>query len=934
MATERIDIVITENGSRVVQVNMNAMANSARTADDAVSTLKKSLAGIGAGYAVNEIRKAADEYTGLQNKLKALGVAQGDLAYTTDRLANIANKSFASLEGTATLYARLLPAAKDLGASQNELMTFTQAAAQAMTVFGTSGGTATGTMLQLSQAMSRGKVQAQEFRSLLDGMYPLLQVVANNMDAAGGSVAKLRSLMLDGKLSSKEFFDAAVKGAPELELAMLKMSPTTTQVLTVLRNQFVLAIGKFDEATGATKIFASVVATLAPYILPAVTAIISLATAFGLFVGVPLLLRAVNAELTKMMALMLANPFTAFLIALTAIITALVIYRKEIKLGVDETTTLADLFTALGNMATAAFDKISIGGSTISKILSNIELPSFADWLTTFASFFDGANGIFRAFMFGFIESWRQVPAVLKDVFYSVLGDLTNIVNSASDLLSNIVNKGFEAVGSDKRLSIDKMLAPENDSAGAAKNYFSNVANAAAEGWNSATGFKDAANNLITESQKVAAARKLSEGKSKRSDPNLSGEGSVPTLVDKGAAAEAKKFENALERLRDKYDGVYKAQSALRDGTALLDRAMAEGKITLEERNKYVAQMTAELRDQADPLGAINRELDRQKELLGLTTKEQELSNQMYKITHDLLKQGKFLTDQENIALQERIANIQKETAVSQERNAIIDATIGKLSQEAFQRQALAELQAKGGADALAAEQFYLQQNSDLLETKTQTELRQIQERKDKINLDRKSEIISEKQKGIMLSKLDSQTASIRLGQASDFFGNMSGLMNTHSKKAFQIGQAAAIAQALVSTYAAAQAAFAGITSATGGWGVAAAIAAAAAAVGTGMANVAQIRSQKMPGFAFGGAMEVGGVGGTDSQTVAFRATPGETVRVTTPSQESEAARNGKGGDTYNFVMPGIKKEEDARASSAQIQRSLATAAGGARRFR
>lgn len=388
MATERIDIVITENGSRVVKVNLDEMGKSAKKADDSVNLLKKSLAGIGAGYAVNEIRKAADEYTGLQNKLRALGVAQGDLAYTTDRLANIANKSFASLEGTATLYARLLPAAKNLGASQNELMTFTQAAAQAMTVFGTSGGTATGTMLQLSQAMSRGKVQAQEFRSLLDGMYPLLQVVANNMDAAGGSVAKLRALMLDGKLSSKDFFDAAIKGAPELELAMLKMSPTTTQVLTVLRNQFVLAIGKFDEATGATRMFATVVGALSPYILPATVAVISLATAFGLFVGVPALLVAVNTQLSRMMVLMLANPFTAFLIALTAITTALIIYRKEIKLGVDETTTLADLFTAIGNMATAAFDKISIGGTTIAKVLQNIELPSFADWLTTFASFF------------------------------------------------------------------------------------------------------------------------------------------------------------------------------------------------------------------------------------------------------------------------------------------------------------------------------------------------------------------------------------------------------------------------------------------------------------------------------------------------------------------------------------------------------------------
>ena len=186
-----------------------------------------------------------------------------------------------------------------------------------------------------------------------------------------------------------------------------------------------------------------------------------------------------------------------------------------------------------------------------------------------------------------------------------------------------------------------------------------------------------------------------------------------------------------------------------------------------------------------------------------------------------------------------------------------------------------------------------------------------------------------------MLSKLDSQTASIRLRQASDFFGNMSGLMNTHSKKAFQIGQAAAIAQALVSTYAAAQAAFAGITSATGGWGIAAAVAAAAAAVGTGMANVAQIRSQKMPGFAFGGAMEVTGTGGTDSQTVAFRATPGETVRVTTPSQESEAARNGKGGgDTMIFNMPGITNATQARKSRSQIQRSVVTTVSTGKRFK
>jgi len=100
------------------------------------------------------------------------------------------------------------------------------------------------------------------------------------------------------------------------------------------------------------------------------------------------------------------------------------------------------------------------------------------------------------------------------------------------------------------------------------------------------------------------------------------------------------------------------------------------------------------------------------------------------------------------------------------------------------------------------------------------------------------------------------------------------------------------------------------------------------------MANVAQIRSQQMPAYAFGGEQVVGGVGGTDSQVVAFRATPGETVRVTTPSQESSAARANGGGDTMIFNMPGITNESQARQSAAHLQRSLANAIGNSRKYR
>jgi hypothetical protein len=41
-----------------------------------------------------------------------------------------------------------------------------------------------------------------------------------------------------------------------------------------------------------------------------------------------------------------------------------------------------------------------------------------------------------------------------------------------------------------------------------------------------------------------------------------------------------------------------------------------------------------------------------------------------------------------------------------------------------------------------------------------------------------------------------------------------------------------------------------------------------------------------LPGFKTGGSFKVGGSGGADSQTVAFRATPGEMVDIRRPGQD------------------------------------------------
>jgi hypothetical protein len=82
-------------------------------------------------------------------------------------------------------------------------------------------------------------------------------------------------------------------------------------------------------------------------------------------------------------------------------------------------------------------------------------------------------------------------------------------------------------------------------------------------------------------------------------------------------------------------------------------------------------------------------------------------------------------------------------------------------------------------------------------------------------------------------------------------------------------------------------------------------------------------------GFANGGAFTVGGGGGTDSQLVAFKATPGEEVSIRTPAQQRTS---GGGNITVNFQVTS-PDAESFRKSTGQIQADLARAMQGARRY-
>lgn len=133
-------------------------------------------------------------------------------------------------------------------------------------------------------------------------------------------------------------------------------------------------------------------------------------------------------------------------------------------------------------------------------------------------------------------------------------------------------------------------------------------------------------------------------------------------------------------------------------------------------------------------------------------------------------------------------------------------------------------------------------------------------------------------------AKLDAQYAQrsgeieqarqrLMLDTTSELFGNLAALSSSGNKKIAAIGKAAAIAQAMIKTYQSATDAYAAM-SGIPVVGPALGIAAAAAAIAAGLANVAQIRSQQVGGYAEGGAIR--GPGTATSDSVPILASHGE----------------------------------------------------------
>lgn len=201
-----------------------------------------------AATAVQFVR-IADQATLIEQRLRAAGIAAGDLAKANQTVFNIAQRSAMSLQDTADLYSRIRSATRDLGVTNAQVATATQSIADAFRLGGASAQEAAAAAQQLGQALGAGRLNGDELRSILESSQPLTQAIAREF---GVGVGQLRAMGEAGQLTSDRIFRALLGAAVDFRTQVESMPSSVEQSMTRVMNSISRLVGSVDREIGAT----------------------------------------------------------------------------------------------------------------------------------------------------------------------------------------------------------------------------------------------------------------------------------------------------------------------------------------------------------------------------------------------------------------------------------------------------------------------------------------------------------------------------------------------------------------------------------------------------------------------------------------------------------------------------------------------------------
>ncbi|EQF29363.1 tape measure protein, partial [Clostridioides difficile] len=236
----RIEQKIGRNANE--QENFNNSIKRGSEASSVLVSRLKNIAGMYIGIkGIESITRAADTIASTKARLNLMN----DGLQTTEQLNKMiylsAQSARASYADTAAQVSKLGILAGDAFGSSAEVVKFAELMNKSFVIGGTSASEASAAMYQLTQAMAAGKLQGDEFRSIMENAPLLAEKIAQSM---GKGKEALKDLSRTGAITADVVRNALFKASAEIEKKFESMPITFSQALVMMKNDAYMIFGQ------------------------------------------------------------------------------------------------------------------------------------------------------------------------------------------------------------------------------------------------------------------------------------------------------------------------------------------------------------------------------------------------------------------------------------------------------------------------------------------------------------------------------------------------------------------------------------------------------------------------------------------------------------------------------------------------------------------
>ena len=391
-------------GNQVQQASEKVRAEVGKIGSG-LSGLTGLLAGLASVGFAKSILDTADAMQSINSQVRQVTSSETEYLAVQRQLLDTANNTRASLESTGRLYVSTSRALKDYGYTQQEILKFTEATNNAMTIGNVGAQQQAAALLQLSQALGSGVLQGDEFKSISEAAPILLDTIAEYM---GKSRAEIKKLGSEGKLTADVIFKAISGASEKFGEQAAKMPMTMGQALTVFSNNWQSMVSKLLNDSGAMSGIAAIIKLIADNLNLVVPIVAGFAVAVAAAVAPTL---ALNLAL-------LANPFGIIAVSIGAVIGLIAKFGDKIHVFSGGWSNLSDVIRAVWQLIT----------------------ETIGEAVRTVKSWFDGLTGWLNENVGGWSSLFGRVMSVISSAIGAYVNVYINIFATGWMLIKEAAN--------------------------------------------------------------------------------------------------------------------------------------------------------------------------------------------------------------------------------------------------------------------------------------------------------------------------------------------------------------------------------------------------------------------------------------------------------------------------------------------------------------